>query len=257
MDNMENTNNIDKFANQILGLKKLIKEYDMLVNGAIFEIYEHKKIEQQKKIEQYETNINGLFLEIHRDLRGKTYYVKNQEEKDLINQQIANEKELMKLKREELKQLRTEYYLIRSNVIEKKKKFLKKTYSIINPKATKSEIESQIAKGYVNFLQMENTEYMRIKEMNENILQLEQSLRELNQLYIDMQILVNVQSETLVIISDNVDRTVSYTEAGIQNLTKAVRYKKNYRKKLCVVICCLLVLLIITIIVVFVIIVKK
>ena len=89
----------------------------------------------------------------------------------------------------------------------------------------------------------------QIEERHEGIVQIEQGVRELQQLFQDLATLVDAQQEQLDQIEYNVNQTLDYTERGNDQLEKAHRHQKSARRKqfyLC------LVLLVITLIFVFV-----
>ena len=46
-------------------------------------------------------------------------------------------------------------------------------------------------------------------------------------------------------IEKSVDRAVDYTEKGVNEMRKAVKYQKRSRKKMLIIICCLVILLVV------------
>lgn len=76
-----------------------------------------------------------------------------------------------------------------------------------------------------------------IKNKHLDIMQLEQNIAELHQLFLDMAILVESQSELIDSVEINVNQSVSDTKDGVKDLKVAVILQKKSRKKLC----CLLV----------------
>ena len=58
-------------------------------------------------------------------------------------------------------------------------------------------------------------------------------MRELNQLFSDLAVLVNEQGELMDQILSNVQTSVQYVEKGRDELQKAKKYGKKSRKKLC------------------------
>lgn len=81
-----------------------------------------------------------------------------------------------------------------------------------------------------------------IIETRNDIYRIEQSMRDLNQLFNDLAFLVNEQGELLDVILANVQQTTRYVEAGRKELKKARKYQKKSRKKLiCIVVCALVI----------------
>jgi t-SNARE complex subunit (syntaxin) len=83
-----------------------------------------------------------------------------------------------------------------------------------------------------------------IQSRHEDIVKLEESLRELRQLFLDMQALVESQGETLDQIEAAVDSAVDFTAKGLDEMKKAVKYQKSARKvherereRMCVCVC--------------------
>jgi len=60
-----------------------------------------------------------------------------------------------------------------------------------------------------------------------------------------MQLLVEAQGQMLNEIEKSVDKAVDYTEKGVSEMKKAVKYQKKSRKKMFILICCLIVLVIV------------
>ncbi|CAJ1044405.1 putative Syntaxin/SNARE domain containing protein, partial [Leishmania shawi] len=77
-----------------------------------------------------------------------------------------------------------------------------------------------------------------IIETRNDIYRIEQSMRELNQLFNDLALLVNEQGEIMDVILANVQRSIRYVEKGSAELKKGRKYQKKSRKKLiCFVVC--------------------
>eukprot|EP00667_Euglena_gracilis_P016337 EG_transcript_17067 len=82
--------------------------------------------------------------------------------------------------------------------------------------------------------------YEQIQENHRDILRIERSMRELNQMFADMALLVEEQGELMDDIAHNVSKSVAYVQKGTQELKQAKVYAKKSRKLMC---CVLLVLL--------------
>jgi len=84
-----------------------------------------------------------------------------------------------------------------------------------------------------------------IQERHRDIMKLEASIQELNQLFLDMSVLVESQGELLDQIEYTVAQSVNYTGKAVEELQQASKYQKKVRKKMCCIIVVLLVILII------------
>jgi len=91
--------------------------------------------------------------------------------------------------------------------------------------------------------------YEDIKARHTEILKLEESLRELHQLFVDMAVLVEAQGELLDQIENHVSTTVAYTEKGAHELQLANKYQKKSRKKMCFILACATIIVIIVLVV--------
>eukprot|EP00002_Diphylleia_rotans_P005288 TRINITY_DN14413_c0_g1_i1.p1 TRINITY_DN14413_c0_g1~~TRINITY_DN14413_c0_g1_i1.p1 ORF type:complete len:238 (+),score=57.95 TRINITY_DN14413_c0_g1_i1:44-757(+) len=91
------------------------------------------------------------------------------------------------------------------------------------------------------------------EEQQNEIRQLEADLIALNDCFIDMKSLVEVQQDTINTIEDNISRVVVNVQEANQELTKASTYQKSSRKKMC----CLMILFLLIGIVILVVFVAK
>lgn len=73
----------------------------------------------------------------------------------------------------------------------------------------------------------------QIIETRNDILKIEASMRELNQLFQDLAMLVSEQGEVMDIILTNVQSAVKFVEKGREELKDAKGYQKKSRKKMC------------------------
>ena len=69
-----------------------------------------------------------------------------------------------------------------------------------------------------------------IQSRHEDIVKLEESIKELRQLFLDMQAMVEAQGEVLNEIATSVDSAVDDTGKGLDEMKKAVKYQKAARK---------------------------
>lgn len=121
---------------------------------------------------------------------------------------------------------------------------------LMNPQATEEEIQDALRNGNVNemvdnsptFAQLPIEEQLRmrngledLRSRNNDIKKLEESIIQLHQLFVDMQILVEAQGELLNEVEYNIVDTKEKAEAGYQELIEARAYQKSAtRKKICV-----------------------
>eukprot|EP00877_Chromochloris_zofingiensis_P014439 jgi/Chrzof1/9249/UNPLg00216.t1 len=91
-----------------------------------------------------------------------------------------------------------------------------------------------------------------IQERHRAVKDLEQSLLELHQIFLDMAVLVEAQGEMLDNIGQQVARSVEYVQSGTTQLQKAKELQKSRRKWCCCAIITLLMIVIIIVVVMLV-----
>lgn len=81
-------------------------------------------------------------------------------------------------------------------------------------------------------------------------------VKELQQLFTDMAVLVAAQDDAITEVGSNIAKTVEYTEKGVEDLRKARKRQKKSRKLMCLGVLCLIVVLVIIGVVVLVVLKK-
>jgi len=142
------------------------------------------------------------------------------------------------------------YQEVQSNSKKELRNRQKRELKIVSSSATDEEIEAAVdnisgpifAQQIEMASQKEEAKRMleEIQSRHEDIIKLEESLKELRQLFIDMQTLVEAQGEMLNEIEHNVDQAVDYTGKGVQEMKQAVKYQRKARKKMMILLCCVI-----------------
>jgi t-SNARE complex subunit (syntaxin) len=89
-------------------------------------------------------------------------------------------------------------------------------------------------------------------KQHKDMLELEKSIVQTNQLFMDMQMLTNQQGEKIVSIEDHVDRTVENVVAGTENLVDAHELAERARRKRWILVglsCLILVVILVVVLV--------
>ena len=81
--------------------------------------------------------------------------------------------------------------------------------------------------------QLKSTSH-QLKSKYEDILALEQSICELHQMFVDISLLVEQQSDASDEIKAQVQNTVDHVEQGNGNVVKAIQHQKAIHRKRCV-----------------------
>ncbi|XP_062591069.1 syntaxin-like [Saccostrea cucullata] len=82
-----------------------------------------------------------------------------------------------------------------------------------------------------------------IEARHNDIIKLENSIRELHDMFMDMAMLVEQQGEMIDRIEYNVEQAVDYIETAKSDTKKAVKYQSKARRKLIMIIICVVVLI--------------
>lgn len=112
-------------------------------------------------------------------------------------------------------------------------KFTKPDGSSIDD-ATAEQLTEQVMENQLTneiFQQSKNL-LASVTETRNDIYRIEQSMRELNQMFNEMAILVNEQGEMMDVILSNLQNTSKYLAKGRRELQRARKYQKKSRKKL-------------------------
>eukprot|EP01111_Echinosteliopsis_oligospora_P016105 TRINITY_DN6572_c0_g1_i2.p1 TRINITY_DN6572_c0_g1~~TRINITY_DN6572_c0_g1_i2.p1 ORF type:complete len:265 (+),score=60.09 TRINITY_DN6572_c0_g1_i2:79-873(+) len=148
-----------------------------------------------------------------------------------------------------------QYQKSQTEYSEKIKAKMVQKFKIAKPDASMQEIEEAIQNGTSDkiFAQQQlDTQHLHgqaknalsyINDRHREVLQIQSSVAELNQLFLDMAILVESQGAILNTIEDNVTSAVENTKGGAHLLGKAVQQEKKSRKKMWIIIGILLVLI--------------
>ncbi|XP_042448010.1 syntaxin-121-like [Zingiber officinale] len=128
-------------------------------------------------------------------------------------------------------------------------------YTVTGEAADKETVEALVATGEgERFLQRAIEEQGRgqvvevvaeIRERHGAVAELERSLLELQQVFMDMAVLVEAQGQQLDDIESNVGRAESFVRRGTEQLGAARAYQRNTRKWTCITIIIILVIILI------------
>ena len=139
---------------------------------------------------------------------------------------------------------------------------LERQVKIVKPNATPDEIKQVLEGGSGGGQQLfaqqviggaQHAEAKRalydIQERHQDIMKIEQSVLELNQLFMDMAILVNAQGDMLNSIETNVMKTNRDVEMGVKETRAAVKLQRKSRARLCWILGGVLLLIVVSIII--------
>ncbi|CAM6042556.1 unnamed protein product [Sphagnum compactum] len=159
--------------------------------------------------------------------------------------------------RKKLKDLMGEFQALRERMMgEYKETIERRYYTVTGKQADEETIDHIIETGESEtFLQKAIQEQGRgqiietireIQERHDSVKEIEKSLLELHQIFMDMAVLVEAQGEQLNNIEAQVNSAANYVESGTTQLTIAKRHQRNARKwTLCAIILLIILILVI------------
>ncbi|KAM7540241.1 hypothetical protein Aperf_G00000024878 [Anoplocephala perfoliata] len=126
-----------------------------------------------------------------------------------------------------------------STYLSRSKDYLRRQLAVADQHFTDEELEEMLESGNPQiFTQsiMADTQMARqtldeIEARHQDIIKLEQSIKELHDMFQDVSTLVESQQETIDKIEYNVDNAQDYVETAKKDVEKAVVYQKKSRKK--------------------------
>jgi len=90
---------------------------------------------------------------------------------------------------------------------------------------------------------------VEIEDRHQGMLKIEKSIKELHELWMELNVMVSEQQEHLDRVEANVEETKNYVTKGVLNLEKGEKKQKSARKLKCCAVCMLLIIVIIVAIV--------
>uniref|UniRef100_A0A8C9QXM7 Syntaxin-1A n=1 Tax=Scleropages formosus TaxID=113540 RepID=A0A8C9QXM7_SCLFO len=141
----------------------------------------------------------------------------------------------------------SEYNATQSDYRERCKGRIQRQLEITGRNTTNEELESMLesdnpaifTSGIIMDSNITQQAMNEIETRHTEIIKLENSIRELHDMFMDMAMLVESQGEMIDRIEYNVEHSVDYVERAVSDTKKAVKYQsKARRKKIMIIICC-------------------
>ncbi|PNF28694.1 Syntaxin-1A [Cryptotermes secundus] len=151
----------------------------------------------------------------------------------------------------------TEYNRTQTDYRERCKGRIQRQLEITGRTTTNEELEEMLEQGnpavFTQGIIMETQQAKQtladIEARHADIIKLENSIRELHDMFMDMAMLVENQGEMIDRIEYHVEHAVDYVQTATQDTKKALKYQSKARRKKILIIICLLIVVAILIIV--------
>ncbi|KAK4272284.1 hypothetical protein QN277_020865 [Acacia crassicarpa] len=160
--------------------------------------------------------------------------------------------------RKKLKELMMEFQDLRQRMMTEYKETVGRRYFTVTGEHPEEEvIEKIISNGEEEFLSKAIQEHGRgkiletvveIQDRHDTAKEVEKSLLELHQLFLDMAVMVEAQGEKMDDIEHHVLHASHYVKDGTKNLQTAKKYQSSSRKWMCIGIILLLILILVIVI---------
>ncbi|XP_012225099.1 syntaxin-1A isoform X5 [Linepithema humile] len=151
----------------------------------------------------------------------------------------------------------TEYNRTQTDYRERCKGRIQRQLEITGRTTTNEELEEMLEQGnpavFTQGIIMETQQAKQtladIEARHADIIKLENSIRELHDMFMDMAMLVESQGEMIDRIEYHVEHAVDYVQTATQDTKKALKYQSKARRKLFLIVVCVTIAVIILIII--------
>ncbi|XP_016839192.1 syntaxin-1A isoform X1 [Nasonia vitripennis] len=149
----------------------------------------------------------------------------------------------------------TEYNRTQTDYRERCKGRIQRQLEITGRTTTNEELEEMLEQGnpavFTQGIIMETQQAKQtladIEARHADIIKLENSIRELHDMFMDMAMLVESQGEMIDRIEYHVEHAVDYVQTATQDTKKALKYQSKARRKMILIMICLAILLVVII----------
>ncbi|XP_011874032.1 PREDICTED: syntaxin-1A isoform X1 [Vollenhovia emeryi] len=147
----------------------------------------------------------------------------------------------------------TEYNRTQTDYRERCKGRIQRQLEITGRTTTNEELEEMLEQGnpavFTQGIIMETQQAKQtladIEARHADIIKLENSIRELHDMFMDMAMLVESQGEMIDRIEYHVEHAVDYVQTATQDTKKALKYQSKARRKMIFIIICVLISMVI------------
>jgi t-SNARE complex subunit (syntaxin) len=256
--------NVEKVKKNVNIVKQVIKRISEIQQQVVFATSNDKEAELSAELKPLTEETNkraNTTKQILQNLKVETEKMK--QNADAKQSEIRIRENLVSTLTRKFIDVMKEYQSVQTKYKTEIKKKVKRHVQIVKSDASSEEIDAIIRTGGADkvfkeaILQGEASEtirnmYLLVSDKYQDVLALEQSISELNQMFVDFALLVEQQGELLDQIEFQVKAASDYIDEGNTQMVKAIEIQKSIRKQQC---CMLVVILVVIGIIVVVVIV--
>ncbi|XP_023675219.1 syntaxin-1A isoform X2 [Paramormyrops kingsleyae] len=198
-------------------------------------------------LEQLMTDIKKLANKVRSKLKSIEQSIEHEEGLNRSSADLRIRKTQHSTLSRKFVEVMTEYNATQSDYRERCKGRIQRQLEITGRNTTNDELESMLesdnpaifTSGIIMDSNITEQAMSEIETRHTEIIKLENSIRELHDMFMDMAMLVESQGEMIDRIEYNVEHSVDYVERAVSDTKKAVKYQsKARRKKIMIIICC-------------------
>ncbi|XP_072029085.1 syntaxin-like isoform X1 [Amphiura filiformis] len=242
-------NNIDKIAQNVEEVKK--KHSDILSAPQPDE-----KVKQE--LEEAMADIKKTANRVRGKLKVMEQSIEQEESAKMNSADVRIRKTQHSTLSRKFVEVMTDYNNTQTDYRERCKGRIQRQLEITGKSTTTEEVEEMLESGnpsiFTSGIIMDTQQAKQtlrdIEARHNDIIKLENSIRELHDMFMDMAMLVESQGEMIDRIEFNVEQSVDYVETAKMDTKKAVKYQsKARRKKIYIAICCVILIAVLVIVI--------
>lgn len=229
---------------------------------------ESKSLHKPEALKSLRNRINADILTVLKKARTIRSQLEEMDRANVANRRLSGYKEGTPIYRtrvavtnglrKKLKELMMDFQALRQRMMSEYNDTVGRRYFTVTGENPDEEIiDKIISNGGEEFLGRAIQEHGRgkvletvveIQDRHDTAKEIEKSLLELHQVFLDMAVMVEAQGEQMDDIEHHVMNASHYVKDGTKELKTAVRYKRNSRKWMCIALIILLVLILVVVI---------
>ncbi|KAL3675100.1 hypothetical protein R1sor_025048 [Riccia sorocarpa] len=269
MQDIDAERNLDSFFEEVNAIKAELEKIKSLLAKLQDANEESKTIHKAQAMKALRDRMDRDLAEVNKIARSVKQKLEELDRANAASKRIKGCEEgtptertrtsITKSLTKKLKDLMEEFGKLRDKIMQEYRETVERRYyTVTGQKPDEETLEKIIDTGESeNFLQKAIQEQGRghiietikeIQERHDGVKEIERSLLELHQIFLDLAVLVESQGSMLDTIESQVNRAQSYVEGAKQHLVVAKQHQKSTRKWTCIAIIIVLIIILVIVI---------
>lgn len=214
----------------------------------------------KQELEDLMADIKKTANRVRGKLKGIEQNIEQEEQQSKSNADLRIRKTQHSALSRKFVEVMTEYNRTQTDYRERCKGRIQRQLEITGRATTNEELEEMLEQGnsavFTQGIIMETQQAKQtladIEARHADIIKLENSIRELHDMFMDMAMLVESQGEMIDRIEYHVEHAMDYVQTATQDTKKALKYQSKARRKKVMIAVCLSITLLIVIIIILV-----